>query len=74
MSIRIAIAGLVFVILQVALLGIGALAVLTTPLSVHAPQMLPPLVLATIFIALAAAWVVSPKLCVKYWTSLHQPI
>lgn len=67
MTIRIAIAALVFMMVQAVLFGIGVLLVLATPLSEFAMTLMPWVVGVSTVVSLPISWMVAPRLRLRYW-------
>ncbi len=67
MTIRLAIAALVFMMVQAVLFGIGAVLVLATPLHDEAMTLMPYMIAVTIILAAPLSWWLAPRLRARYW-------
>jgi hypothetical protein len=70
MKVRLAIATLLFMIIQSVFFGIGAVLVLATPLKEQAMLLMPLVVVVTMVVAAPASWWLAPHLRARYW---HHP-
>jgi len=65
---RIAIAALIYSMVNAALFGIGLIIVLTVPaLSAHANTLVPAVVVAGLILAMPVSWIIAPRLRARYW-------
>lgn len=68
MSTRIAIAALIFTMVNAVLFGVGVVTVLTIPaLSAHAMMLVPTVVVLSFILAVPISWVIAPRLRAHYW-------
>jgi hypothetical protein len=67
---RLAIAALIFMIVQAVLFGIGTILVLATPLHELAMQLLPVVIIGSSILALPLSWFIAPRLQQRYWSAL----
>ncbi|MBR0774813.1 hypothetical protein JQ543_15795 [Bradyrhizobium diazoefficiens] len=68
---RVQIASMVFMMLQPILFGIGMVLILTTPLNQHAMMLIPWMIAATFFVSAPLAWLLAPRLQMRYWRQRH---
>lgn len=64
---RLAIAALIFMMVQAVLFGIGTVLVLATPLHELAMQLLPVVIIGSSILAVPLAWLIAPRLQARYW-------
>jgi hypothetical protein len=67
MSSRLAIAALIYSMIQGVLFGIGTVLVLATPLKEQAMTLMPVVVITTAILALPFSWWIAPRLRARYW-------
>lgn len=68
MSIRFAIASLVFMMVNAVVFGVGLVSVLTLPsLARHAFDLIPAVVVASFMISAPLSWMIAPRLRASYW-------
>ncbi len=67
MTIRLAIAALVFMMAQAVLFGVGVVLVLATPLSESAMTLMPWVVGISTVVSLPISWFIAPRLRLRYW-------
>ena len=67
MSTRLQIAGLVFMMVQAVLFGIGVVAILATPLDREASTLVPCMIALTFLVSAPLAWLIAPRLRMRYW-------
>ena len=67
MSTRLQIAGLVFMMVQAVLFGIGVVAILATPLDEEASTLMPWMIALTFLVSAPLAWLIAPRLQMRYW-------
>lgn len=72
MKTRLAIAALVFLLLQGILFGAGAILVLATPLANHAMWLMPWVVSIATLAAIPMAWWLAPRLRARYWNEARR--
>lgn len=61
MSVRLQISAMLYLMIQAVLFGIGAIAILATPLATHAFSLIPQMTAATALISLPLAWFLAPR-------------
>ena len=66
MGTRLTIAALIYMLAQAVLFGVGALIVPLTPLSLHAMQSLPVMVVVTFLTAVPLSYALAPALKARY--------
>lgn len=66
MSTRLQIAAVVYLMVQGLLFGFGVIAILATPLTVHAPILIPVLIVATGLVSLPVSWFIAPRLRLRH--------
>jgi hypothetical protein len=65
---RIAIAALIYSMVDAVLFGIGLIAVLTVPaLSARADTLVPAVVVTSLILAIPVSWIIAPRLRARYW-------
>ena len=64
---RLAIAALVFMMVQAILFGIGTVLLLATPLRDLAMQLMPVVVGGSTILSLPLSWLIAPRLQARYW-------
>ncbi len=69
MSTRLAIAALLFMMVQAVFFGIGAIILLATPLKDRAAELMPFMIAITIAISLPVSWWLAPRLRARFWNS-----
>ena len=68
MSTRVAIAALIYPIVNAVLFGAGVICVLSVPtLSEHALTLVPASIVAGLVLAVPVSWVIAPRLRARYW-------
>ena len=67
MSVRLQIAALVFMMVQAMLFGVGAVAILLSPLRDQAAFYMPVMIAVAMVVAAALSWVIAPRLQMRYW-------
>jgi hypothetical protein len=67
MSVRIQIAAVIYMMVQAVSFGIGAVAVLATPLKDHAMALMPWVVIVSAAVSIPMAWFIAPRLRARYW-------
>ena len=68
MSTKIAIAALIYSMVNAVLFGTGLIIVLTVPaLSAHAIALVPAVVVVSLVLAIPVSWIVAPRLRARYW-------
>lgn len=70
---RLAIAALVFMIIQAVLFGIGTVLVLATPVRELEMTLLPAVVVTSSILALPLSWLIAPRLQARYWRAQGKP-
>jgi hypothetical protein len=70
--VRLGIAGLVFMMVQAVLFGVGTVAVLATPLQQFAMELMPAVVIVSTILSLPASWMLAPRLRARYWRARHR--
>ncbi|MEZ5850163.1 MAG: hypothetical protein R3D68_05855 [Hyphomicrobiaceae bacterium] len=73
MKIRIAIAALLFMMVQAVLFGTAVTVVLSTPLRDEAAALMPLVIVVTALISTALSWWLAPRLRARYWRT-HRPL
>jgi hypothetical protein len=68
---RIQIASMVFMMVQPVLFGIGMVIILATPLNQNAMTLVPWMIVATFFVSAPLAWLLAPRLQLRYWHQRH---
>jgi hypothetical protein len=66
MRTRIAIAALIYMLVQGVLFGVGVIAILASPLASNAQTLIPWMIVATIPIAVPIAWMIAPRLRARF--------
>ncbi|HEX2815437.1 MAG TPA: hypothetical protein VHN39_03525 [Phenylobacterium sp.] len=66
MRTRIAIAALIYMLVQGVLFGIGVIAILASPLVSSAQTLIPWMIVATIPISVPIAWMIAPRLRARF--------
>lgn len=66
MKTRLAIATLVYMMVQGVLFGVGAVLVLATPLTDFAMTLMPWVVALSMIIAIPIAWIIAPRMRARY--------
>ncbi len=67
MSTRLAIAALIYLVVNAVLFGIGATTVLSVPaLDTHAMSILPPVIVAGFVLAVPVSWYIAPRLRLRH--------
>ncbi len=69
MSTRLAIAALLFMMVQAVFFGIGAVLVLATSLQKDAAELMPLMVASTLVISVPVSWWLAPRLRARFWKS-----
>ena len=65
---RVAIAVLIYSMVDAVLFGIGLIAVLTVPaLSARADTLVPAVVVTSLILAIPVSWIIAPRLRARYW-------
>lgn len=64
---RLAIATLIYMMLQGFVFGTGVVLVLATPLAAHAMELMPWVVVASLIVAAPLSWWLAPRLRARYW-------
>lgn len=64
---RLAIAALIFMMVQAVLFGIGAILVLATPLSAHAMILMPWVVGVSFIVSAPLSWIIAPRLRARFY-------
>jgi hypothetical protein len=68
MSTKVAIAALIYSMVNAVLFGTGLIIVLTVPaLSAHAIALVPAVVVVSLVLAIPVSWIVAPRLRARYW-------
>lgn len=67
MKTRLAVAVLVYMVVQAVLFGIGTVLVLATPLKEQAMALMPWVVGTSAVVAAPAAWMIAPRLMARYY-------
>jgi hypothetical protein len=68
MSTKVAIAALIYSMVNAVLFGTGLIIVLTVPaLSAHAMALVPAVVVVSLVLAIPVSWIVAPRLRARYW-------
>jgi len=68
MSTKVAIAALIYSMVNAVLFGTGLIVVLTIPaLSAHAMALVPAVVVVSLVLAIPVSWIVAPRLRARYW-------
>ena len=67
MSVRIQIAALVFMMVQAVLFGVGAVAILLSPLRDQTAFYMPVMIAVTMAAAAVVSWIIAPRLQMRYW-------
>ena len=68
MSTKVAIAALIYSMVNAVLFGTGLIVVLTVPaLSAHAMALVPAVVVVSLVLAIPVSWIVAPRLRARYW-------
>lgn len=67
MKTRLAIATLIYMMVQGVLFGAGAVLVLATPLTDFAMTLMPWVVAISSIIAIPIAWIIAPRMRARYW-------
>lgn len=68
MSTKVAIAALIYSMVNAVLFGTGLIIVLTVPaLSAHAIALVPAVVIVSLVLAVPVSWIVAPRLRARYW-------
>jgi hypothetical protein len=67
---RLAIAALIFMMVQAVLFGIGTVLVLATPLKEMAMQLMPVVIIGSSVLALPLSWFIAPRLQQRYWSAV----
>lgn len=67
MSLRTAIASLIYMMVQAVAFGIGAVLVLATPLQDEAMTLMPIVVGASAIMAVPVSWLLAPRLQARFW-------
>ena len=67
MKVRLAIAALLFMMIQAVFFGIGAVLVLATPLKEQAMTLMPLVVVVTMIVSVPASWWLAPHLRARFW-------
>ena len=62
MRTRIAIAALIYMLVQGVLFGVGVIAILVSPLAANAQTLIPWMIVATLPISVPIAWIIAPRL------------
>jgi hypothetical protein len=62
MAVRFQIAALIFMMVQGVLFGVGIVAILATPLTVWAMQLIPTLVVLSTAASVPVSWIIAPRL------------
>jgi hypothetical protein len=65
------IASMVFMMVQAVLFGIGMVAILATSLDEKAMTLIPWMIAATFFVSVPLAWMLAPRLQMRYWRQRH---
>ena len=66
MSIRLQIAALIFMMVQGVFFGLGAVIVLSTPLTTFAAQLLPAVIGIGVLLSIPTAWMIAPYMRSRY--------
>jgi hypothetical protein len=69
MSTRLAIAALVFMMVQAVLFGIGAIVILATPLQTRAVELFPAMIAISVALSLPLSWWLAPRLRARFWNT-----
>ena len=67
MSTRLQIAVMVFMMVQAVLFGVGAVAILMSPLRDQAAFYMPVMIAVTMIVAALLSWMIAPRLQMRYW-------
>lgn len=67
MSTRMQIATMVFMMVQAVAFGAGIVAVLASPLSLHAMVAIPAMVVVSSAVSAPLSWWIAPRLRARYW-------
>lgn len=68
MSTKVAIAALIYSMVNAVLFGTGLIIVFTVPaLSAHAIALVPAVVVVSLVLAIPVSWIVAPRLRARYW-------
>lgn len=67
MRTRILIAGLVYMMVQAVLFGIGTILIVSTPLAAQASTLMPWHIVISFLFAVPIAWWLAPRLRARYW-------
>ncbi len=68
---RIQIASMVFTMVQPALFCIGIVLILATPLDQNAMTLVPWIIATSFFVSAPLAWLIAPRLQMRYWRRWH---
>ena len=74
MKTRLAIAAVIFMLVQAVLFGIGAIVVLATPLKDQATTLIPFMIAVTIVLAAPFSWWLAPRLRTRYWRKAQKSV
>ncbi|MGZ6040506.1 MAG: hypothetical protein ACXWKR_17690 [Phenylobacterium sp.] len=66
MRTQIAIAAVLYMLVQGVLFGLGVIAILASPLAAHAQTLIPWLIAATVPISVPIAWMIAPRLRARF--------
>ena len=67
MSVRIQLTILVHMMTWAVMFGVGALAVLSTPLATRAAILLPVVIIISFLFSIPIAWLIAPRLRARFW-------
>jgi hypothetical protein len=72
---RVAIAALIYSMVNAVLFGAGLITVMTVPaLSAHATTLVPTVVVASLVLAIPLSWALAPRLRARYWRQRNAPV
>ncbi|MDC7786326.1 hypothetical protein PQJ75_13340 [Rhodoplanes sp. TEM] len=67
MRTRILVTGLVYMMVQAVLFGIGTILIVSTPLAADARTLMPLHIVISFVVAVPIAWYLAPRLRARYW-------
>lgn len=67
MSARVQIAGMIFMMVQAVIFGIGMVTILTTSLNQHAMTLIPWMIVISFAVSAPLAWMIAPRLQARFW-------
>ena len=73
MRTRIAIAAVIYMMVQGVLFGVGMIAILVSPLAANAQTLIPWMIAATLPISIPLAWMIAPRLRLRFARSHRAP-